>query len=300
MSFKVIGVGEVLWDLLPSGPQMGGAPANFACHARQLGAEVRVITRVGDDVLGRQILDRFADMKIHSDMVQVDDRLPTGTATVALGADGTPQFTITNDVAWDALALTNEALESACKANAICFGTLAQRSKTSAHAIQGLLAALPPSVLTVFDINLRQNFYNQEILERSLESAQVLKLNDQELVVIASMFELQGDTKQKIEQLARRFELQLVALTRGQHGSLLHQSGTWSEMPGLQKDIIDTVGAGDAFTATLVMGMLHRLPLGELHCIADEVAAFVCCCHGATPQLPVHLRNRFRSNFTNE
>jgi len=299
MSFKVIGIGEVLWDLLPAGPQLGGAPANFAHHARQLGAEARVISRVGNDVYGKQILSRFADMNINADTVQMDDRLPTGTAAVVLGTDGTPQFTITDGVAWDALTLTDEALNAARNANAICFGTLAQRSATSATTIQNLVAAMPSTALRVFDINLRQHFYNREILERSLESAHVLKLNDHELDVLTPLFELTGDAKQKIKHLAGRFELQLIALTRAERGSLLYQSGNWSETSWLLKDAVDTVGAGDAFTAALVMGMLHRFALDDIHRIAAEIAGFVCCCHGATPTLPANLRTAFLANCTN-
>lgn len=299
MSFKVIGIGEVLWDLLPAGPQLGGAPANFAHHARQLGAEARVITRVGNDAYGRQILARFAEMNIHSDTVQVDDHLPTGTAAVVLGTDGTPHFTIADGVAWDALTLTSEAQLAAHNANAICFGTLAQRTATSAATIQKLVAALPLTALRVFDINLRQHFYNREILEHSLDSAHILKLNDHELDVLVPLFELKGDTKQKIKQLAEHFELRLIALTRAERGSLLYQSGNWSEMNGLRKAAVDTVGAGDAFTAALVMGMLHRLALDDIHRIAAEIAAFVCCCHGATPTLPSHLRTAFLPSCTN-
>jgi fructokinase len=296
MSFKVIGIGEVLWDLLPSGPQLGGAPANFAFHAHQLGAEAQVITRIGNDVHGQRILQRFADMGIHADTVQVDDRLPTGIATVALGADGTPHFTIEEGVAWDALTVTDVALAAARAANAICFGSLAQRSTVSAAAIQKLVAALPLTALRVFDLNLRQSFYNRDILERSLQSANVLKLNDHELLVLTPMFDLAGDTRRKIEQLAGRFNLQLVALTRAERGSLLYESGNWSNMPGLQKHVVDTVGAGDAFTAALVIGMLHRFPLDDIHRIAAEVAAFVCGCQGATPILPAELRRRMKGS----
>lgn len=288
MSFKVIGVGEVLWDLLPSGPQLGGAPVNFAYHARQMGAEVRVVTRVGKDGHGREILRRFEEMNIDTTAVQLDDQLPTGVAAVSIDG-GTPQFTINNNAAWDALRVSEEALDAVRSASAICFGTLAQRSESAASVIQRLVATTPVKALRVFDVNLRQGFYSREVLERSLEIANVLKLNDHELAVLSPTFELKGDVRQKIEQLAGRFDLQLVALTRADKGSLLHQFGAWSELPGRKMDVVDTVGAGDAFTAALVMGMLHQLALEEVHRIAADVAGFVCSCPGATPVLPPHL-----------
>jgi fructokinase len=294
MGFKVIGIGEVLWDLLPSGPQLGGAPANFACHAHQLGAEVQVITRIGNDILGRQVLERFSELAIGGPTVQSDEQLPTGTAGVSLDSNGTPQFTITEPVAWDWLALTAEALEAVRAAHAVCCGSLAQRAPAAASVIQQLVAATSIHSLRVFDINLRQAFYTPQILERSLQIANVLKLNDQELEVLSSMFGLSGNFKEKIAQLANRFDLKLIALTRAEHGSLLYQLGTWSELPGRKIEVVDTVGAGDAFTAALVMGLLHQFTLDRIHGIAAEIASFVCTCRGATPSLPTHLRSVFR------
>lgn len=295
MSFKVVGIGEVLWDLLPSGPQLGGAPLNFAYHARQMGAEVRVITRLGKDSRGREILRRFEEMNIDVATVQLDDQLPTGAATVSIDGDS-PQFTINNNAAWDALCVSEEALDAALGAGAICFGTLAQRRESAASVIQRLVAATPGKSLRVFDVNLRQGFYSREVLEASLEIANVLKLNDHELAILSPMFELKGDVAQKIEQLARRFDLQLVALTRGEKGSLLYRLGAWSDLPGRRTEIVDTVGAGDAFTAALVMGLLQQFALEEIHRIAADVAGFVCSCPGATPVLPAHLCAAFFPN----
>jgi fructokinase len=295
MSFRVIGIGEVLWDLLPSGPQLGGAPANFAYHAGQLGAGVQVITRVGNDAWGHKILQRFEEMNIDSSTVQLDEQLPTGTVNVVLN-DGTPQFAINQNVAWDALFSSPEALEAARNAGAICFGTLAQRNQNAALVIQRLVAAASSASLRVFDVNLRQNFYSEEILKRSLEIANVLKLNDHELSVLSLIFELKGDVNQKIEQLARRFDFHLVALTRAEKGSLLYQSGHWSDLPGRKMDLVDTVGAGDAFTAALVMGLLNRFDLEDIHRIAEDIASFVCSQSGATPVLPANLRAAFASN----
>ena len=298
MSFKVIGIGEVLWDLLPAGPQLGGAPANFAFHARQLGADVQVITRVGNDEYGHQVLRRFSGMDIDTATVQVDQQLPTGTASVVLGPDGTPRFTIRDHVAWDSLALTSEALEAVQTAHAISFGTLAQRSGPASSVIQQLLAATPAASLRVFDVNLRQGFHSLEVLERSLTAANVLKLSDSELATLSPILGLNGSVSQKIEQLAGRFDLLLVAFTRGERGSLLYQRGDWSDRPGQKLEIVDTIGAGDAFTAALVMGLLNQFSLEDIHQIAADVATFVCSQPGATPILPNYLRAAFASNVT--
>jgi len=293
MNFKVVGIGEVLWDLLPSGMQAGGAPLNFAFHARQLGAEVKVITRIGNDANGERMLQRFGELGIGADTVQIDGSLPTGTASVALGQDGTPQFTIDDGAAWDALASTAKALEVIRNADAVYFGTLAQRTATAASVVRQLVNVAPDASLRICDINLRQGFYSREVLEPSLEMANVLKLNDHELAILSPMFDLAGTVNQKMVQLSEHFDLQLVALTRAERGSLLYQSGKWSELPGGKVKIVDTVGAGDAFTAALVVGLMNRLSLEETHRVAARTADYVCSRPGATPALPLELRAAF-------
>jgi fructokinase len=299
MDFNVVGMGEVLWDLLSTGPQLGGAPANFAYHANALGAHSYVITRVGDDDHGREIIRRFREMGIRSSAIQVDERAPTGTATVALSDNGIAHFTVHENVAWDFIAATHEALAVVAQAKAICFGSLAQRSDASRRAIQQLLATAPADSLRVFDINLRQKFYSQEIVERSLGIANVLKLNDDELPVIADMFGLRGTIEDKMKQLASTFQLQMIALTRGANGSLLYQSKTksgeprWSDCSSKPVNVIDTVGAGDSFTAALVMGLLRKMDLDEINSVANDVARYVCSHAGATPALPPEFAKRF-------
>src|ERR1700674_4353109 len=187
MNFNVIGVGEVLWDLLLTGPQLGGAPANFAYHAHALGAQAQVITRVGKDDYGREIIRRFHEMGLPETGVQVDETAPTGTAKVKLSGDGLAHFTIQENVAWDYIAVTPEALVAASEAHAICFGSLAQRSESSRNTLQPLVAAAPADRLRVFDINLRQQFYSRDLIEPSLQLANVLKLNDDELPAVAEM-----------------------------------------------------------------------------------------------------------------
>ncbi len=293
-----MGVGEVLWDLLPSGPQLGGAPANFAYHARQLGADAHVITRIGNDDYGKRVLQRFAEMDIATAMVQLDEKLPTGTATVALNGDGIPKFTINEGVAWDALAETDEALASVRIADAVCFGTLAQRTIAGGLVIQRLVAATPTASLRVFDVNLRQGFANWPMLERSLHVADVLKLNEDELSTLSPRLGLSGSANQILRQLAGRFNLELIAFTRGERGSLLYRHGNWSELPGRKIDILDTIGAGDAFTAALVLGLLNQLSLDDIHRVAADVAGYVCSQQGATPVLPANLRAAFVPNCT--
>jgi fructokinase len=293
MSFKILGVGEVLWDLLPSGPQLGGAPANFACHASALGAQAAVVTRVGNDSYGRTILERFEQLGIADGTMQVDEKAPTGTVTISLSGKGIPYFTIHEQVAWDWLEVTPKALNAVREADAICFGTIAQRSELSRNSIQRLVAAASADALRVFDINLRQNYFSRDIIEASLRLANVLKLNDLELPVLAGLFNLTGSIQHQIEQLAQKFDLGLVALTRGPAGSLLYQAGEWSDCPSVPITIVDTVGAGDAFTAAMVLGLLQKRKLDDINALADEVARYVCSHHGATPPLPKILSEKF-------
>jgi fructokinase len=313
MSFRIVivGIGEVLWDLLLTGPQLGGAPANFAYHAAALGAEAHVITRVGNDDLGREILRRFSDMglqhggvksgvknNIESDVqsnVQVDERAPTGTASVTLSGDGLAHFAVQENVAWDFLDATPKALTLVNEAHAVCFGSLAQRSEPSRNAIQQLVESTPNDALRVFDVNLRRPFYTRDVIERSLQLANVLKLNDDELPSLAAMFNLSGSTEKQIECLAQTFSLQVVALTRGPNGSLLYQADSrrWSDCASRPVTIVDTVGAGDSFTAALVLGLLCKMDLDEINSIANEVARYVCSQPGATPPLPRELGVRF-------
>jgi fructokinase len=293
MSFKLVGIGEVLWDLLPSGPKLGGAPANFGYHAHALGAEAFVVTRVGTDDFGQKILRQFEEQQIANGTVQVDDEVPTGMVTVTLSEHGIPSYNIQENVAWDRIAVTPTALRAVHQADAVCFGSLAQRCETSRASIQRLLAAAPAESLRVFDINLRQKYYSRELIEQSLRLANVLKLNDGELPVVANFFGLSGSTRDQIENLANQFDLHLIALTRGADGSLLYRRGQWSDCPSVPTEVIDTVGAGDAFTATLVMGLLQKMELDEINYLADEIARHVCSSAGATPNLPAKLIERF-------
>lgn len=293
MNFKIVGIGEVLWDLLPSGRQLGGAPGNFAYHAHALGASACVITRVGADDYGAAIRQRFEQQGIAHSTVQVDESAPTGTVMVTFTEKSHPNYIIHENVAWDRLAVTPEALKTVREADAICFGSLAQRGEISRTAIQRLVSAASANSLRVFDINLRQKYFSREVIEQSLRLANVLKLNDGELPFLASIFDLPGSAQEQIETLAKKFNLQVVALTRGAAGSLLFQKGRWSDCPSVPIKIVDTVGAGDSFTAAFVMGLLNQMDLDDINSLADEVARYVCSCAGATPPLPKSICERF-------
>ncbi|HEX3717983.1 MAG TPA: carbohydrate kinase [Verrucomicrobiae bacterium] len=289
MSFSVIGIGEVLWDILPSGKQLGGAPANFAFHARSLGGRSRVISRVGQDSLGAEILQRLQTLGLPTSEIQIDPSKPTGTVSVELSSDGQPRFTIHQDVAWDNLALEKSALTAVSEADAVSFGTLAQRREPSRGTIRSLLAAARPSALRILDINLRQDYFSREIIETSLKLANVLKLNDGELPIVSEFLGVFGNIREVVERIAQRHGLRLVCLTRGAHGSLLYSAGEWADDPSEPVEVKDTVGAGDAFTAALAMGMLEGKPLSEINRRANQIARYVCSREGATPALPEFL-----------
>jgi fructokinase len=290
----VVGLGEVLWDLLPTGPQLGGAPANFTHLAAALGARAIMVTRVGHDDLGREVIRRFTQVSLPRDTVQVDLARPTGTVAVTLDGQGVPHYTFADDAAWEQLEVTNDALEAVRGAHAVCFGTLGQRSAISRNAIQQLVAAAPADALKIFDINLRLDFYSREVIEASMRLSNVLKLNEEELEVLTAMFSLRGDVRERIESSARSFGFKLVALTRGSSGSLLYREGGWSAFGPTPVQIVDTVGAGDAFSAALTMGLLVRMPLEDVHAIAADVARYICSQPGATPPLPKVFRQKFQ------
>lgn len=294
MSFLVAGIGEILWDLLPEGRQLGGAPANFACHTRALGAPTLVITRIGTDPLGDETLRRLGRAGIDVSRVQRDPAAPTGTASVELAADGQPHFTIHEDVAWDRLEASPEAFAAVSRVRAIGFGTLAQRTPAASAAVLALVEATPDDAVRVFDLNLRQHYHSAGVIERSLDLANVLKLNETELPVLARQFGLSGWPLEQVKQILRRFDLELVALTLGAHGSVLVDHETTSQHPGLPVQVVDTVGAGDAFTAAMTLGRLAGWDLDAINQTANEVARYVCTQAGATPELPASLTQRFR------
>jgi fructokinase len=293
MRFKCVGLGEALWDLLPAGRQLGGAPANFAYHAAALGAESRIVSRVGTDELGRDLLARLAQLGLSAAAIGTDPAAPTGTVTVTLGTDGQPRYVIHEPVAWDFIADDSAALAAVSAADVVCFGTLAQRHPVSRAALRRLLAHTRPAALRVFDINLRQHFHSPAIIAESLALASVLKVNDAELPHLATQFGLPSDERAALAALVSRFGLRAAVLTRGERGSLLWADGAWAEIAAPRVTVVDTVGAGDAFTAAFALGLLAGWPLDVIGRRAAEIAAYVCTQAGATPLLLPALRAPF-------
>lgn len=290
----IAGIGEVLWDVYPDAAHFGGAPANFACHAASLGAEAWIVSAVGADELGDRALDALRGRGVECGHVGRDLHHATGRVLVTLNAAGQASYEFAADTAWDRLAWSDELALLAGRCDAVCFGTLGQRSPGSRDTVRRLVKATPRAALRVFDVNLRQRFYDQETIETSLQIASALKLNDEELPIVAELCGIYATApREMLIELMGRYELRLAALTRGPHGSLLVSTDEADECPAPPTSVADTVGAGDAFTATLVSGFLRGLPLAKINRHANAVASFVCSQNGATPALPENLREAF-------
>lgn len=285
--FIVVGLGEVLWDMLPEGKQLGGAPANFTYHAQALGARGYVVSAVGQDELGQEILDTLGYHGLATDYVQRDKAHPTSRVSIEMDAEGVPAYNIHEGVAWDFLNFTERDAALAREAHAICFGSLASRNRHSQESIRKFLEAAMPGCLRVFDVNLRQRYYSQELLLGLLEHAEVLKLNEDELPVLADLLNIPGSTKDRMEALVKRFALDCIALTRGGRGSLLMTPDGLEVHKGVRvENMADTVGAGDSFTAMVVTGLLNGWPLDEISERANQLAGHVCGHHGAMAPHP--------------
>lgn len=285
----VIGLGEILWDVLPEGRKLGGAPANFAYHVNALGGRGVPVSRVGDDDLGHEALSLLRRRGLDVSHVTLDPDHPTGTVIAELDDEGKASYVFPPDVAWDYLEIAEDTVRLAPEVDAVCFGSLAQRSQASRKAMHDFLDFLPNDSLKVFDINLRGDFYTREVMAESLELANVLKVSDEELPVLADAFGLKGDDAKVLEALAELFSLQLCALTRGSSGSLLLRRDGRHDHPGEAATVVDTIGAGDSFTAAMVLGMLAGWPLGKINERANLVAAAVCAQAGAMVEVPREL-----------
>lgn len=286
----VVGVGETLWDLFPDGAVWGGAPGNLACHAAGLGAVSVMVSRVGRDDLGDRGVATLQSLGVDCRHVQRDALRPTGTVSVSLGAGGDARYEFAADVAWDHLAWDPGLEPLAAGAAAVCFGTLGQRAATSRATIRRFLEEAH-GALRVFDVNLRQRFHSPEVIRESLALANALKFNDEELPTVAAACGIDAaDPVAAAHDLAARHGLRLVAITRGAAGSVLVAEGRTSELPARATRVVDTVGAGDAFTAAVIVGLLRGRPLDAIHDHAARVAAFVCGQRGATPAIPASLR----------
>ena len=292
--FKVTGIGEILWDLLPQGKQLGGAPANFAYHSKALGSKSSVVSAVGNDILGKEILEKLSDSYVDSACIQIDDHHPTGTVQVQIDSEGTPHYRIHEETAWDNIHFTEPLKILASEADAVCFGSLAQRSRRSRDTIDQFLRATPQNCIRIFDINLRQRFFTPEVIENSLNLATYFKLNDEEMAVVADIFSFTGSEEKIIDRFFKEFKLDLVALTKHAKGSHLYTAQNHSFMKASANKIQDTVGAGDAFTAALAFFSLERQSLKEIHHNAATLASFVCTQKGATPILTNEIRSQLK------
>ena len=290
--FSIIGLGEVLWDLFPDGARFGGAPANVACAAAGLlGAEsvVTLVSALGDDRRGREAVSFLEQRHVDVSALQITGT-PTGTVTVKLDDSGQALFNISDNSAWDHIVWSEQWRDLAANADAICFGSLAQRGDTSRQTIQKFISATSASSLKVFDMNLRAPFYAPDTLVQSLELANVLKLNDQELCVIANILSLSGETIDILKSLQDDYQISSIALTQGAAGAMLLRHSEAVRVPSVPTTVVDTVGAGDAFTAALMIGLLNEQPLKEIAHFATGVSSYVCSQRGATPSLPDWIR----------
>lgn len=283
----VVGIGEALWDLLPEGKKIGGAPANFAYHVSQLGLSSCVVSAVGEDALGSEILDNFSAKGLCTHIATVP--YPTGTVQVEIDQVGVPQYVIREGVAWDNIPFTADLKALAQRTTAVCFGSLAQRSSVSRATINRFIDEMPKEkdTLIVFDVNLRQGFFTKEILDQSMARCNVLKINDEELIVISRLLGYPGtDLRSKCRALLQQYDLKILILTCGVNGSYIFtpESMTYQATPKVE--VADTVGAGDSFTAAFVASIIRGKSVAEAHKRAVEVSAYVCTQAGAMPVLP--------------
>lgn len=302
--YVIVGIGEVLWDVLPDETKLGGAPANFAYHAGALGDAAYIFSRVGKDESGSKLTAQLINLNMNTDYIQLDDVHPTGTVHVKLDASGQPSYHIAPDAAWDYIAWSDECDELASRADAVCWGTLAQRSSVSRSTIERFISLMCSDSWRIFDANLRQDFYSVETIDASLRLANVVKLNDEELPRVVHLLKSQnrilpdinrvaakGDTEMDDEETGARwlleaYDLRLVCVTRGGRGSLIITAREAYTHAGCAVQVVDTIGAGDAFTATMAHHLLRGSSLAQLSAAANKVGAYVASQRGAMPPMP--------------
>jgi fructokinase len=285
----VVGIGEILWDKFPDGDRLGGAPANFAFHAGQLGARAKMVSRVGLDSDGDRLLQALREAGIDRRNLQKDPQHATGVVRVKLD-EGQATYEIVKDAAWDFLAWTEDMAALATMTKAVSYGSLAQRNERSRLTIQRYIRAMPLDALRLFDINLRQNFYNRDIIEFGLDHSTVLKVNAAELTMVAEMFHWGGAKEEQIvELLLKHHALKGIAVTHGENGCHFYYGGEMVHSAAPKVVVRDTVGSGDAFGAALVMGLLRNEPLQVVADRANAVGAFVASQAGGMPKLPASL-----------
>ena len=283
MKNKVVGLGEILWDIFPERKVLGGAPANFAYHVSQFGFNGYAVSAIGNDLLGKEILKSLEEKELNYLIEQTD--FPTGIVKVQLDGRGIPTYEITENVAWDNIPFTTRLENLAKNTTTVCFGSLAQRNEVSRATIHKFLDLMPADSLKVFDINLRLKYFSKDIITTSLNKASALKINDEEIVKIAEIFELQGTDEELCQQLLDKYKLKFLILTKGTRGSYVLTPYEKSFLATPKVTIADTVGAGDSFTAAFVASYLNGRSIAQSHQLAVEVSAYVCQQHGAMPRL---------------
>ena len=290
MKRYIVGLGEALWDVLPEGKKLGGAPANFAYHAGQFGLDTIAISALGEDALAEETIEALKEHQLNYLMPRVP--YPTGTVQVTLAEGGIPTYEIKEGVAWDNIPYTNEMADIAKSASAVCFGSLAQRNSVSRENIRKFLADTPADCLKICDINLRQQFYSKEVLEDSFKLCNILKINDEELVIVNRMFEYNGlDMRQTCEKMVQDYGLKMLVLTCGTNGSYVFtDDGLTSFQDTPKVEVADTVGAGDSFTGSFCACIINGKPVQEAHKTAVAISAFVCTQNGAMPVVPENLK----------
>jgi fructokinase len=293
-NFTAVGLGEVLFDVFPSGKKLGGAPVNFAYHLNSLGINCYPVSAVGNDKTGKELIQTIQSNTLSTKYIQFNSNFPTGTVQVELNEEGIPNYIIRENVAWDNIEMNNVLIDLARKCNVVYFGTLAQRSEASKHTITNFIENASGNCIKAFDVNLRQSFYSNKIIENSLQLASVLKLNTDELSTVASIFGYTGSTETILSSLISNFGLKSIALTKGNEGSILVSSDKISTMKPENISVIDTVGAGDAFTAGLVYGLLMDFDIEKTNRIANQLASYVCSKTGATPKLEERLLDKVK------
>lgn len=289
MKRLVVGLGEVLWDMLPEGRKIGGAPVNFAYHAGQFGIDTMAVSAIGNDKLGE---DTIAEMNgKHLNHIFPSVPYPTGSVQVSLDEKGVPAYDIKENVAWDNIPFTNEIESVARSCRAVCFGSLAQRNAVSRNTIRKFIESTPSGCIRIFDINLRQNFYTSNVIHDSLELCNILKINDEEIMLVSRMFNYDSSNIENVcRTIMEDFSLGMVILTCGTKGSYIFTKDDVSFMPTPKVNVADTVGAGDSFTGSFCAAILRGLPVAEAHKKAVEVSAYVCTQNGAMPEIPESMK----------
>lgn len=285
MKKTIVGIGELLWDVFPERKVLGGAPANFAYHASQFGYDGYAVSAIGQDLLGKEILSTLEEKKLNYLVDNTD--FPTGTVEVKLNTAGVPEYEICENVAWDNIPFTARTENLAKRTQTVCFGSLAQRNSVSRETIRRFISLMPEDSLKIFDINLRQHFYTKELIHESLLLSNMLKLNDDEVRIIAPYFDLEDKNEQDFcKKILEDYNLEVLILTKGTDGSFIFTRRETSFHPTPKVHVADTVGAGDSFTGAFVASYLRGDRIADAHQLAVEVSGYVCTQHGAMPRLP--------------